>query len=96
MCREKFSVIVGHLYKMGSDEILRQYLPEFGRSSILVDTHRRTAGVHYVRKETTQKILHVGLGWPTLHQGSKVYCKECEVCQRTGRPSRRDDLSLNT
>jgi len=24
-----FSIIVGHLYKMGNDEILRRYIPEF-------------------------------------------------------------------
>ena len=43
-----FSVIVGNLYKMGTDEILRRYVPEFERSSILVDAHGGTAGGHYV------------------------------------------------
>ena len=30
-----FSVITGHLYKMGSDEILRHYVPDFERNSVL-------------------------------------------------------------
>lgn len=39
-----FSVIVGHLYKMGTDEILRQYVLEFERSSILVYAHGGAVG----------------------------------------------------
>jgi len=41
-----------------------------------------------------QNILHVGLWWPAIHQDSKAYCKACDVCQRTGRPSRRDEMTL--
>ena len=29
VCATEFSVIVGHLYRMGNDEILRRYVPEF-------------------------------------------------------------------
>jgi len=29
LCTTNFSVIAGHLYKMGSDEILRRYVLEF-------------------------------------------------------------------
>jgi len=34
-----FSVIVGHLYKMGIDEILRRYVPDFERDRILAEAH---------------------------------------------------------
>ena len=82
-----FSVIAGHLYKMGSNEILQQYVPKFERSNILVDTHGGTARGHYEGRATTQIILHTGLWWPTLHQDSKEYCKAYDVCQRMARPS---------
>ncbi len=39
-----FFVIEGHLYKMGVDEILRHYVPEFKRSSILAKAHGGAAG----------------------------------------------------
>eukprot|EP00253_Pinus_taeda_P026186 PITA_26186 len=82
-----FSVIAGHLYKMGSDEILRRYVPEFERRSILMGAHGGATGAHYAGRATTQKILHAGFWWTTLHQDSQAYCKAHDVCQRTSRPS---------
>jgi len=61
-----------------------------------VDAHGGTVGYHYVGRATTQKILCVGLWWPTLHQDSRAYYKACDVCQRTGRLSWRDELPLNS
>ncbi len=93
---ENFTVISGHVYKMGNDEILRRYVPEFERRQILAEAHGGVAGRHYVGHATTQKILRVGLWWPTLHQVSKAYCRACNMCQWTGKPSRRDEISLKT
>eukprot|EP00253_Pinus_taeda_P027851 PITA_27851 len=90
-----FSVIVGYLYKMGSSEILRCYVLEFEWNSILIEAHGGAAGGHYAGKETTQKILHTGFWWPTLHKDSKAYWKACDACQRKSMPSRRDELPLN-
>eukprot|EP00253_Pinus_taeda_P026246 PITA_26246 len=95
VCAADFSVIVGHLYKMGSDEILRQYVPEFSRSSILADAHGGVVKGHYAGGATVENILRAGLWWPTLHQDSKAYCKACDVCQRIGKPSQRDEKPLN-
>ena len=52
------------------------------------------AGGHYAGHDTTQKIAHAGLWWPTLYQDSKAYCGTCDVCQWTGKPSRRDEMPL--
>lgn len=87
VCIADFSVIASHLYKMGTYEILRRYVPEFERASILAEAHGGVAGGHYAREETVQKILCAGLCWPTLHKDSKAYCKVCDACQRTGKPS---------
>ena len=50
---ENFSIIVGHLYKMGLDEILRHYVPDFELSSILAEAHGGAVGGHCVGKATT-------------------------------------------
>ena len=52
-------------------------------------------GGHYPGKATTQKILRARLWWLTLHKDSKVYCRECDTCQRIGKPSHKDELPLN-
>lgn len=74
-----FSMIVGHLYKMGPDEILGRYVPEHERNSILVEAHGGVAGGHYTGKSTMQNILRAGLWWPTLHKDSNDYCSACDV-----------------
>jgi len=53
------------------------------------------AGGHYAGCVTAQNILHTGLWWPTLHQDLKAHCKACDICQRTGKPSRIDEMPLN-
>jgi hypothetical protein len=41
-----------------------------------------------------QKVLRAGLRWPTLHRDAKDYYRSCNVCQRVGKPSRRDEISI--
>ena len=76
-----FTVIASHLYKMGHDEILYRYVPEFEREQILAEAHGGVAGRHYAGRATAQKVLRYGLWWPTLHQDSKAYCQAYDVCQ---------------
>lgn len=78
---------MGHLYKMGVDEILQRFLSNFEWDIILVEAHEGAAGDHYACKAIAQKILCVGLWWATLHKDSKAYCKACDSYQRNDRPS---------
>jgi hypothetical protein len=66
-----FSLIEGQLYKMGPDEILRRCVMEAERPLILSEAHEGIAGGHYVGKATAQKVLQVGLWWPTLQRDAK-------------------------
>jgi hypothetical protein len=89
-----FQLIVGKLYKMGLDEILRRCVMESERPLILAESHEGIAGGHYAGKETVQKVLRAGLWWPTLYKYDKKYYRAYDVCQRVGRPSRRDEMPL--
>ena len=42
----EFLTIAGCLYKMGSDEILRCYVPNFEWNSILAEAHGGAVGGH--------------------------------------------------
>jgi hypothetical protein len=89
-----FSLIVGQLYKMGPDEILRRCVMEEEIPLILAKSHEGIAGGHYTGKATAQKVLQAGLWWHTLHRDTKDYYRACDVCQRVGKPSRRDEMLL--
>lgn len=67
---------------------------KFERGQVLAETHGGVAGGHYVGCTTTQKILHDGLWWPTLHQDSKAYYWAYDICQWIGKPSWRDEIML--
>jgi hypothetical protein len=38
--------------------------------------------------------LHRRLWWPTVHRDAKKYFQECDVCQRAGKPNKRDEMPL--
>ena len=46
---------------------------------VLAEAHEGIDGGHYVGNPTTQKVLHVGLRWPTIRKDAKEYCQTCYV-----------------
>ena len=48
----EFTLIVGQLYKMGPDEILRKCVLEHEKPLILAEAHSGAAGGHYAGKDT--------------------------------------------
>jgi hypothetical protein len=64
------------------------------RPLILTKSHEGIAGGHYTGKENAQKVLRASLWWPTLHRDAKDYSRACDVCQRVGKPSKRDEMML--
>jgi hypothetical protein len=76
-----YQLIVGKLYKLGLDSILRRCVLDHERQDILWECHSGVAGGHVGGKATMQK-------------DAKAYARSCDVCQRVGKPSRRDELPL--
>jgi hypothetical protein len=74
--------------------ILRRCVMEPEKRVILVEAHERIVGGNYTGKATAQKVLHARLWWPTVHMDEKKYCQNCDVCQRVGKPSKRDEMPL--
>ena len=52
-----YTLIAGHLYKLGADEVLRCCVFEYERPWVMSEAHASVAGGHYVGKETIHKIL---------------------------------------
>ena len=47
-----FTIIVGQLYKLGPDDILRRYVLNHERPLILLEAHASIVGGHYSKKPT--------------------------------------------
>jgi hypothetical protein len=41
-----------------------------------------------------QKFIQAGLWWETIFKDAKAYARSCDVCQRVGKMSCRDELPL--
>ena len=89
-----YLLILGHLYKMGTNNILRRCVLEHERSRILVEYHEGIVGGNYAGKDTAQKVLHVRLWWPIVHKDAKEYFQQCDVCQRVGKLEKSDKMPL--
>jgi hypothetical protein len=90
-----YQLITGNLYKLGENGILRHCVLENERLIILKEAHDGIVGGNYAGKSITHNILCTWLWWPTLHKDAKEYCQSYDICQRVGKPSRRDEMSLN-
>jgi hypothetical protein len=80
---------------MERNEILIRFVMEEERSMIFTESHEVIIGGHYAGKSTTYKVLRVGLWRPTLYRDAKDYYRDCDVCQRARKPSRRDEIPLS-
>jgi hypothetical protein len=60
----------------------------------LAEAHEGIVGGHYAGKCTAQKVLCIGLWWPTVHRYAKEYFQIYDVCQRVGKPNKRDEMPL--
>ena len=58
---------------------MRRYVLEHERRRILEEAHAGIAGGHYTGNAIVQKVLTVGLWWPTVHKDAKEFCRSCDV-----------------
>ena len=89
-----FQLIARELYKTKPDEILRRCVLLHEQERVFVEAHVGVAVGHYGGHAISRKVLRVGIWWPTLNGDVTDYARNCDVCQRTGKPSRRDEMLL--
>ena len=79
---------------MGPTKILHRYVLPHEQERILVEVHDGVSSGHYGGYATYRKILRVVLWWPSFHNDAVDYVKSCNVFQRMGNPSQRDNIPL--
>nr|GEU52804.1 reverse transcriptase domain-containing protein [Tanacetum cinerariifolium] len=52
-------------------------------------------GGHHGANFTAKKVFNAGFFWPTIYQDAHNLVKSCDICQRQGKTSQRDELPQN-
>jgi len=71
----------GHLYKVGPDGVLRQFLTPIETFKILEEFHEGPVGSHYGINTTMKKVMLTSYWWPTIHKDVVDLCKKCDIYQ---------------
>nr|GEU72383.1 putative reverse transcriptase domain-containing protein [Tanacetum cinerariifolium] len=62
---------------------------------ILAHYHSRPTGGHHSASITGRKVYESGFFWPSIFKDAKDYVMRCEVCQRSGNTSSRNEMPQN-
>jgi hypothetical protein len=76
-----YQLVVGKIYNMGLDIILRRCVLNHERKYILWECHGIFVGGHVGGKATIQKVLQARLWLPTLFKDDKVYARSFDIFQ---------------
>jgi hypothetical protein len=87
-------LIVGQLYNLGLENILRRCVLSHERQDIMWECHKGVARGHVGGKATTQKVLQPRFWWDTLLKDAKAYARSYDTFQRVGKTSCKDELPL--
>ncbi|GJT83131.1 reverse transcriptase domain-containing protein [Tanacetum coccineum] len=59
-------------------------------------TLRGPTGGHYGANYTAKKIFDSGFYWPTIYKDAHDFVTRCDICQRQGKISQRDEMPQNS
>nr|GEV04791.1 reverse transcriptase domain-containing protein [Tanacetum cinerariifolium] len=63
---------------------------------ILKACHYGPKGGHHGPNYTAKKVFDLGLYWPSIYRDAQDHIKNCDVCQRQGKISQRDEMPQNS
>nr|GEU86937.1 reverse transcriptase domain-containing protein [Tanacetum cinerariifolium] len=63
---------------------------------ILKACHYGRTGGHHGPNYTARKVFDSGFYWPTIYRDAQNLVKNCDVCQRQGKISQRDEMPQNS
>nr|GEY66903.1 hypothetical protein [Tanacetum cinerariifolium] len=63
---------------------------------ILKACHEGPSGGHHGANLTAKKVFDAGFFWPSIYRDAHEMIKTCDICQRQGKISQRDEMPHNT
>ena len=83
------------MFKFCADQIIKRCVPKGEQHGILSHYHENVCGGHFAFQKTVMKVLQSSFYWPYIFKDSYAMCRSCDRCQRLGKLSRRNMMSLN-
>nr|GEV84102.1 reverse transcriptase domain-containing protein [Tanacetum cinerariifolium] len=71
-------------------------IPRMEAIDILKACHYRPTEGHHGLNYTAEKVFDSGFYWPTIYRDAQYLVKNCDVCQRQGKISQRDEMLQNS
>nr|GEV69669.1 reverse transcriptase domain-containing protein [Tanacetum cinerariifolium] len=85
-----------YLFKICADQVIRRCVSGHETIDILKACHYGPTGGHYGPNYTARKVFDSGSYWPTIYRDAQDLVKNCDVCQRQGKISQKDEMPQNT
>ncbi|GKE45885.1 reverse transcriptase domain-containing protein, partial [Tanacetum coccineum] len=84
------------LFKICADQVIRRCVSGQEAFDILKACHSGPTGGHYRANYTAKKIFDSGFYWPTIYKDAHDFVTRCDICQRQGKISQRDEMPQNS
>ncbi|GJS72014.1 reverse transcriptase domain-containing protein [Tanacetum coccineum] len=84
------------LCKICADQVIRRCVSGQEAFDILKACHNGPTGGHYGANYTAKKVFDSGFYWPTIYKDAHDFVTRCDICQRQGKISQRDEMPQNS
>nr|GEV28382.1 DNA-directed DNA polymerase [Tanacetum cinerariifolium] len=84
------------VFKICADQVIRRCVHGQEAIDILKACHYRPTRGHHGPNYIAKKVFNSGFYWPTIYRDAQDLVKNCDVCQRQGKISQRDEMPQNS
>nr|GEW80108.1 reverse transcriptase domain-containing protein [Tanacetum cinerariifolium] len=85
-----------YLFRIYADQIIRRCVHRQEAFEILKACHKGPNGGHKGPNLTAKKVFDAGFFWPSIYRDAHEMIKTCDICQRQGKISQRDEMPQNS
>nr|GEZ85926.1 reverse transcriptase domain-containing protein [Tanacetum cinerariifolium] len=84
-----------YLFRICADQIIRRCV--HGQEAFVIHKacHEGPTGGHHGANFIAKKVFDDGFFWPTIYRDAHNLVKSCDICQRQGKISQRDEMPQN-
>nr|GEU80056.1 reverse transcriptase domain-containing protein [Tanacetum cinerariifolium] len=85
-----------YLFKICVDQVIKRCVSGQEAIEILKACHYGPTGGHHSLNYIAKKVFDSGFYWPTIYRDAQDLVKNCDICQRQGKISQRDEMPQNS